>query len=63
MPPDRRRVNIKWVFKIKRNGIFRARVVACGYSQISGVDNTANYAQVINDVTCRVLLIVMLLKK
>ena len=28
MPPDRRCVKTKWVFKIKRNGIFRARLVA-----------------------------------
>jgi hypothetical protein len=26
-------VKSKWVFKIKRNGIFRARLVAFGYSQ------------------------------
>ena len=63
MPPDRRCVKTKWVFKIKQNGIFRACLVACGYIQISGVDYTANYAPVINDVTWRVILIVMLLKK
>ena len=28
----------KWVFKIKRNGIFRAQLVACGYSQVPGFD-------------------------
>ena len=63
MPPDRRCMKTKWVFKIKKNGIFRARLVACGYSQISGVDYTENYAPVINDVTWCVLLILMLLKK
>ena len=63
MPPDRRYVKIKWVFEIKRNGIFHARLVACGYSKIAGVDYTANYAPVINDVTWRVIMIVMLLKK
>ena len=36
--------------------------MACGYSQIAGADYTVNYATVINDVTCRVLLIIMLLK-
>ena len=51
------------MFKIKRNGIFSACLLDCGYNQISGVDYTANYAPVINDVTWRVLLIVMLLKK
>ena len=63
MPPDRRCVKTKWVFKIKRNGIFRAHLVACGYSKISGVDYTENYALFINDVTWSVLLIVMSLKK
>ena len=51
----------KWVFEINRNGIFLSHLVACGYSQISGVDYTENYAPVINDVTWLVLLLVMLL--
>ena len=37
IPSNRRCVKSKWVFKIKRNGVFRARLVACGYSQIPGV--------------------------
>ena len=32
MPRDRRCVKNKWVFKIKRNGVFLARLVACGYT-------------------------------
>ena len=63
MPPDRRCVKTKWVFKKKGNGIFFARLVACGSSQISDVDYTANYAPVINDVTWCVLFIVMLFNK
>jgi hypothetical protein len=50
----------KWVFKIKRNGIFHARLVACGYSQVPGVDFQESFAPVINDVTFRILLIMML---
>ena len=50
IPPDRRWVKTKWVFKIKQNGIFCAHLVACGYSQIAGVDYTANYAPIINNV-------------
>ena len=63
VPRDRRCVKCKWVFKIKRNGVFRARLVACGYSQIAGVDFTENYAPVINDVTFRILLIAMIVWK
>jgi hypothetical protein len=36
---------------MKRNGIFRARLVACGYSQVPGIDFNENYASVINDVS------------
>ena len=61
MPKDRRCVKCKWVFKIKRNGVHRARLVACGYSQVPGVDYTDNFAPVINDITFRILLIVVLL--
>ena len=35
MLSNRRLVKCKWVFKIKRNGVFRARLVACRYSQKS----------------------------
>jgi hypothetical protein len=50
----------KWAFKIKRNGFFRARLVACGYSQVPGVDFQESFAHVINDVTFCILLIMML---
>jgi len=57
MPKDRRCVKNKWVFNIKRNGVHRARLVACGYSQIPGVDYTDYYAPVVNDATYRILII------
>ena len=63
MPKDWQCVKCKWVFKIKRNGVFRARLVACGYSQVAGVDFTENYAPVINDVSFRVLIILMIMMK
>ena len=53
----------KWVFDVKRTGLFKVRLVACGYSQIPGVDFTELYAPVINDVSWRVLLILKMLKK
>ena len=51
----------KWVFSVKRDGRFRARLVACGYSQIPGVDFTENYAPVVHDVTMRIMIIAMII--
>jgi hypothetical protein len=46
--------------KKKQNRVFRARLVACGYSQVPGVAFNENYAPVINDVSFQVMLIVKL---
>ena len=59
-PENRRCVKHKWVLEIKRNGIFRARLVACGYSQVPGIDFQDSYSPVVNDATVRLLIIVML---
>ena len=48
IPPNRRLIGCKWVFKEKNNGVFRARLVALGYNQIPGVDYTENYAPATN---------------
>jgi len=45
---------------VKRNGVFRARLVACGYSQVPGVDFTESFAPVLNDVSFRLMLIAKL---
>jgi hypothetical protein len=63
MQPGRRCFKHKWVFEIKRNGRFRARLVACGYSQIPGVDFEQAYSAVANDVTFRIIIIIMLVWK
>jgi hypothetical protein len=60
MPSDRRCVKSKWVFKIKRDGRYRARLVACGYSQIPGVDFEELYSPVINDMTFKTLIALMM---
>jgi hypothetical protein len=57
VPNDRLCIKNKWIFKAKRNGVFRSRLVACGYSQVSGVDFTDSFAPVINDVSFRLMLI------
>ena len=61
MPANRRMVGCKWVFKIKADGTYRARLVAQGFSQVPGVDFTENFAPVMNDETLCILLIYMLL--
>ena len=53
MSKDRRLIGCKWVFKIKRDGTYRARLVPLGYSQVPGVDFTDNFMPVVNDVTFR----------
>jgi hypothetical protein len=35
---------------VKRNGIFRPRLLACRYSQIPGVDFNESYVSLINNV-------------
>ena len=60
---NRRCVKHKWVFDIKRNGTFRARLVACGYTQVPGIDFTEAYSPVINDVVFRIMIILQMVWK
>ena len=57
VPRDRRLAGHKWVFKKKKNGVFRVRLVTLGYSQIPGIDFTENYAPVVSDITFRIVLL------
>ena len=57
MPRDRRCIKHKWVFKIKRSGKFRSRLVACGYSQLAGIDFNYIYSPVGNDMTFRTMIV------
>ena len=58
--PNRRCVKSKWVFKIKRNSVYQVHFVACGYSQVPGIDFSENYSPVANNVTFCVLLLMVL---
>jgi Reverse transcriptase (RNA-dependent DNA polymerase) len=60
MEPGRDCIKYKWVFKIKRDGTFRARLVACRYSQVPGVDFKESYSPVINDVVFRILIVLQI---
>ena len=57
-----RLVGCRWGFKVKRNGVYLARLVAKCFSQIPGMDFTDNYSPVVNDVTFRVVVTRMLIE-
>ena len=61
-PNDRRLVVHRRVFNVKRNGVYHVRLVAKGFRQISGVDFTDNYFQVVNDITFRVVVARMMIE-
>ncbi|MFN7263265.1 MAG: reverse transcriptase domain-containing protein [Cyanobacteriota bacterium] len=57
LPANRKGIGTKWVFKKKKNGVYRSRLVAKGYDQIAGVDFQYNFAPVTSEVTLRILLV------
>ena len=63
MPPNICIINSKWVFKKKRDGQFRARLVTWVYNQMMGVDFTKNYSPVVTNVILRVILLIWLINK
>jgi hypothetical protein len=60
IPINRRCIKNKWIFKVKRNEFFQARLVACGYSQVPGIYFSESFAPVLNDVSFRIMLIAKL---
>ena len=63
IPENRRLIGNKWVLKIKRDGTYRARLVALGYSQIPGIDYTDNFAPVAHDLSFMIALARMMVQK
>jgi len=56
LPAGRRPVECKWVFDIKRNGVFQARIVAKGFTQQPGLDCCCQFGPVIDDIAFRIWL-------
>ena len=49
-------------FRIKNDGRHRARLCAIGYTQVAGIDHQDNFAPVLNDVTFRTILTLLISK-
>ena len=58
--PDMRILNMKWVFKLKNDGRYRACLVAMGFRQLAGVDYHEAHAPVLHEVSLRLMLILAL---
>ena len=56
MPKDRKVIPSKWVFTIKDNGLYKARIVVQGFRQVEGIDYQATFAPVIRYDSVRVFL-------
>lgn len=55
IPSDHSRIKNKWIFKIKQNGVFRARLIVCGCIQVPGIDFNESFAPVLKDVSHRIM--------
>ena len=55
VPPGRKRIKSKWVFKRKADGFFKGHVVAQGWNQVPGLDCGSTYALVCRIQSVRIV--------
>lgn len=58
IPHDRKPVGSKWIFSVKSDGRFRARLVAQGFSQVHGINYFDTYSPTLKMDSLRILLAV-----
>lgn len=63
LPKNEKAISCKWILRRKRDGAYRARLVARGFLQREGVDYSETYAPVINMPSLRLVLAVILQKE
>ena len=56
VPKSKNVFNMKWVYKNKSDGRYRARLVSMGFKQKEGIDYLHSHSPVLNDSTIRILL-------
>ena len=60
MPLNCRCIKCKWALKTKHNSMYCTRLVACGYSQVAGINISKNFLLVMSNITFRALLLTMI---
>jgi len=56
LPPGRKVVNFRWIYRLKDDSRFHGRLVTKGYTQIEALDYDETYVSVIQDETLCILL-------
>ena len=62
LPPGRKAVKSKWVFKLKTDGCYHTRLVAKGFTQIPGIDYDETFSPVACFESLRLLLALAVLE-
>lgn len=60
LPPDKRSISCKWVLRKKRDGIYKARLVARGFMQKEGIDYVDTFSPVISMTALRLIFVTII---